>query len=95
MEDCAHANKENIYKNIQYLFMSFQTGMFRVAMAQTNHDKMQTPNEAYAPEINIYGFLFTIPICLMFLELKTRNSQVHFSCQQYINSSHNDLLWRK
>ena len=33
MDESAHADKENIMKNIQqYLFMSFRTGVFRMTM---------------------------------------------------------------
>ena len=38
-DESARANKENMYKNIQqYLFMGFQTGVFRLIMVKTSPD---------------------------------------------------------
>ena len=47
-KESAHADKENMMKNIQkYLFMSFQTGVFRMTMIRQRVQKNYYENEAY------------------------------------------------
>ena len=63
MEDCAHADKESMMKNIQqYFFMGFQT-IFTVDFCRRTALRCQVASASRKSQVLSYGFKATITRC--------------------------------